>query len=162
MRFSVISVSVLAALAQLVSAAPTLDRRASATEKPTIGYAAQGGWVHLVVCVRLFPDWCNLGPRVVLVDLRLPSLRSLHSPLPLPMTRQRLSTFPALSPATPSSRLVPIPPYSASPAHPSSVSAFASTRRTTSSSATSRSQRSLPAPVMLSASRRLPRSGSTT
>ncbi|CUA75264.1 putative pectate lyase A [Rhizoctonia solani] len=43
MRFSVVSVSVLAALAQLVSAVPTLERRASATEKPTIGYAAQGG-----------------------------------------------------------------------------------------------------------------------
>ncbi|CAE6443234.1 unnamed protein product, partial [Rhizoctonia solani] len=43
MRFSVVSVSLLAALAQLVSAVPTLERRASATEKPTIGYAAQGG-----------------------------------------------------------------------------------------------------------------------
>ncbi|KDN43752.1 hypothetical protein RSAG8_05942, partial [Rhizoctonia solani AG-8 WAC10335] len=43
MRFSVVSVSVLAALAQLVSAVSTLERRASATEKPTIGYAAQGG-----------------------------------------------------------------------------------------------------------------------
>jgi hypothetical protein len=43
MRFTVVSVSVLAALAQLVSAVPTLERRASSTEKPTIGYAAQGG-----------------------------------------------------------------------------------------------------------------------
>ncbi|CAE6448749.1 unnamed protein product, partial [Rhizoctonia solani] len=43
MRFSVVSVSVLAALAQLVSAVPTIERRATATEKPTIGYAAQGG-----------------------------------------------------------------------------------------------------------------------
>ncbi|KAF8669682.1 hypothetical protein RHS04_08784 [Rhizoctonia solani] len=43
MRFAIVSVSVLAALSQLVSAVPTLERRASATEKPTIGYAAQGG-----------------------------------------------------------------------------------------------------------------------
>ncbi|QRW19895.1 pectate lyase [Rhizoctonia solani] len=42
MRFAIVSVSVLAALSQLVSAVPTLERRASATEKPTIGYAAQG------------------------------------------------------------------------------------------------------------------------
>jgi hypothetical protein len=37
------SLSVLAVLVQLTVAIPTLERRASASDKASIGYAAQGG-----------------------------------------------------------------------------------------------------------------------
>jgi hypothetical protein len=48
MRFPVVSVSILAALAQLVFAIPTPEGgRASVTDKADIGYAAAGKYVLL-------------------------------------------------------------------------------------------------------------------